>query len=336
MKKNYSKRFAAWATGLKRNLFLYARLRLSVLYLLAMMLVVGIYSAALFFSLRANIIDDFEDRFKQEDVRAQAVVSTINILEDKIVLADALVLGLMGVLSFLLAGMTLKPIAAALEEQRKFSSDASHELRTPLTVMKTELEVALKSRELTAAGARDIFSSNLEEINRMSALIEDLLLVSRGQARKMPFEKVDLAALAVRLVEKMRPLAEEKSVSLSFLPGSGLVRGNPAFLERMATNIIHNAVSYTPAGGRAEVGVRTGKSGVLFCVSDTGVGIAPENLPRVFDRFHRGGNAGESHGTGLGLSIVKEIAGLHGGILRIESAPGAGTKVFVTFPEYRA
>lgn len=336
MKKNYLKRSGAWVTGLKRNLFLYARLRLSVVYLFAMLLVVGLYSTALFFSIRANIIDDFEDRFKDAAARSQAVASTTEILKDRILFTDALVLGLIGILSYLLAGRTLKPIARALEEQRKFSSDASHELRTPLTVMKTELEVALKGREISPRQARDIFLSNLEEINRMSALIEDLLLVSRGQARKMSFEEVDLAALAARLAEKMRPLAAEREVLLASPPGAGSVRGNPAFLERMAVNIIHNAISYTPPGGKAEVQVKTEKDGVLFLVSDTGVGIAPQNLTKVFDRFHRGGNTESPHGSGLGLSIVKEIVGLHGGTVRIESEPGKGTKVFVKIPAYRA
>ena len=331
MTRNYSKRFAAWATGLKGNLFLYARLRLSALYLLAMVLVVGLYSTALFFSLRSNIIEDFEDRFDQVDVRSKAVRSTINLLEEKIILADTLVLGLMGLLSYLLAGLTLKPIAVALEEQRKFSSDASHELRTPLTVMKTELEVALKGPELSVPAVRGIFMSNLEEIGRMSALIEDLLLVSRGQAKKIAFEKVDLGALAARLAEKLSPLAAEKKVSLSFSSSGGTVCGQASFLERMVTNIIHNAISYTPAGGSVAVAVGTKRNEVLFSVSDTGVGIEPERLGCIFDRFNKDG----CRGTGLGLSIVKEIVKLHEGVIRVESRPGAGTKFFVTLPEYK-
>ncbi len=170
----------------------------------------------------------------------------------------------------------------------------------------------------------------------MSALVEDLLLVSRGQAKKIAFEKVDLSDLAGRMVEKMLPLAGAKKIALSFSPGSGLVNGNRAFLERMVSNIVYNAISYTPAGGSAEVGVKTGKDGVLFRVSDTGVGIARGNLPRVFDRFHGDGSRGEARGTGLGLSIVKEIVALHKGGLRIESEPGAGTTVFITMPRFKA
>lgn len=332
MKKNYSKQFAAWATGLKGNIFLYARLRLSALYLFAMVLVVGLYSTALFFSLRSNIVEDFEDRFEQIDVRSKAVKGTIDLVEEQIVLADAVVLGLMGVLSYILAGMTLKPIAVALEEQRKFSSDASHELRTPLTVMKTELEVALKSPEITAGEARGIFVSNLEEISRMSALIEDLLLVSRGQAKKIAFEKVELGALAARITEKLSPLAAEKNIALSCSSAGGSVSGQASFLERMATNIIHNAISYTPAGGSVAVAVGPEKDGVLFSVSDTGVGIEPERMRCIFDRFNKDG----CRGTGLGLSIVKEIVKLHDGAIRVESEPGAGTKFFITLPEYKA
>jgi signal transduction histidine kinase len=227
-------------------------------------------------------------------------------------------------------------IETLVQSHKSLLAYTSHELRTPLTVIKTELEVALKSRDISPQQARSIFMSNLEEINRMSALIEELLLVSRGQAKKMALERVDLAAMAIRLIEKMRPLAEEKKVSLSVSPGAGIVLGNPAFLERMAVNIIHNAISYTPPGGRAEVQVSTVKKGVLFCVSDTGIGIAPENIRKVFDRFHRGGDTGGSHGSGLGLSIVKEIAGLHKGAVTIESEPARGTKVSVTIPAYRA
>jgi signal transduction histidine kinase len=308
---------------------LYARLRLSALYMLAMILVVGLYSSALFFSLKSNIIEDFEDRFEQVDVRSKAVTSTIKLLEEKIILADALVLGLMGILSYILAGMTLKPIAVALEEQRKFSSDASHELRTPLTVMKTELEVALKGPELSAPAARGIFISSLEEIGRMSALIEDLLLISRGQARKVAFERVDLGALAARLAGKLSPLAAEKKVSLSFSSAGGTVAGQVSFLERMVTNIIHNAISYTPAGGSVAVAVGTEKNEVLFSVSDTGVGIATERLAHIFDRFNKDG----CRGAGLGLSIVKEIVKLHEGAIRVESSPGAGTKILISIPK---
>jgi signal transduction histidine kinase len=329
--KNYSRLFAAWATGLKGNIFLYARLRLSALYMLAMILVVGLYSTALFFSLRSNIIEDFEDRFVQADARSKAIENTISLLEEKMILADALVLGLMGVLSYILAGKTLRPIAVALEEQRKFSSDASHELRTPLTVMKTELEVALKSPELSAPAARGIFISNLEEIGRMSALIEELLLVSRGQAKKIAFEKTDLGALAARVTGKLAALAEEKGVPLSFSSSGGAVLGQVSFLERMATNVIHNAISYTPAGGRVAVAVGTEGNAVVFSVSDTGVGIEPERIPSIFDRFNKAGG----RGAGLGLSIVKEIVKLHKGAIRVDSKPGAGTKVLITIPECR-
>jgi signal transduction histidine kinase len=297
-----------------------------------MVLVVGLYSSALFFSLRSNIIEDFEDRFEQIDVRSKAVTGTIKLVEEQIILADALVLGLMGILSYILAGMTLKPIAVALEEQRKFSSDVSHELRTPLTVIKTELEVALKSPGITAAEAKTIFNSNLEEISRMSALIEELLLVSRGQAKKITFEKVDLGALTARLTEKLSPLADEKKVSLSFSSTGGTVCGQVSFLERMVTNIIHNAISYTPAGGSVAVAVGTKNNWVLFSVSDTGVGIAPERLDCIFDRFNKDG----CRGTGLGLSIVKEIVKLHKGVIRVDSKPGAGTRFLITIPEYRA
>jgi signal transduction histidine kinase len=336
MLKKSLKQFGVWATSLKRNIFLYARLRLTGFYILMLALIAALYSTALFLSIKHSISEDFEDRFQDVGIRAAAEHKALGRVREEMLLIDLALLSIIGFAGYALAGKTLRPVAKALEDQKRFSSDASHELRTPLAVMKMELEVALKGRDLSAEATRAVFKSNIEEIDRMSALIEDLLLISRGQAKKVVFEKVDLAALIGRLVKKMAPLAEEKRVSLTFSPGAGLVRGNPAFLERMSTNIIHNAVSYTPAGGRVDVEVRSEKDGVLFCVSDTGVGIAPENLPKVFDRFHRDGNAGETRGTGLGLSIVKEIVRLHNGDLRIESEPGSGTKVFVTIPECRA
>jgi len=315
---------------------LYARLSLTRYYILTLALIAALYSTALFYALKDSISEDFEETFQNETVRAAAQKKALDKVREEILLVDLALLGGVGLLSYALAGRTLKPVAKALEDQKRFSSDASHELRTPLAVMKMDLEVALKSRELTVEEARAVLRSNLEEIDRMAALVEDLLLVSRGQAKKIAFEKVDLAALAGRVVERMRPLAGEKGLSLSFPPGQGTVRGNPALLERMATNIIQNAISYTPSGGRAEVLVAAEKSGVLFRVSDTGAGIAPENLARVSDRFHMNGKTEGTRGAGLGLSMVKEIAGLHGGTLRIESELGAGTKVFVTIPEYRA
>jgi heavy metal sensor kinase len=235
---------------------------------------------------------------------------------------------------------TINAMIARLErsfaEIRRFTADASHELRTPLTAIRTEAEVAL-SRPLSPAEYQQLLGSILEEWERLTRLTDQLLTLSRedaGVARQVR-EPVDLAALVEGAVETMRPLAEVKGIRLrSGIAETIRIHGDGTRLREVFYNLLDNAIKYTPEGGAVEVGLRRNGHAALVTVQDSGIGIPPEHLPRVFDRFYRVDKARsrEEGGTGLGLSIAKAIVTAHGGKIELDSVPSRGTTCTVTLP----
>ena len=226
-------------------------------------------------------------------------------------------------------------LSAAFAGQRQFTADASHELRTPLTILRGEFEVAL-SRERAASEYRRTLASGLEEVQRMTRIVESLGELARGDASPArPRAAVPMAALAADVTASLRRRAGEKGLSLSLdADGEAVVRGDGEALRRVVQNLVENALAYTPPGGAVRISVTAGEGKCRLCVADTGVGIAPDDLPHVFDRFFRGDKSrANTGGSGLGLSIVQSIAEAHGGRVEAESKPGAGSRFTVTLPE---
>jgi heavy metal sensor kinase len=235
---------------------------------------------------------------------------------------------------------TINAMIARLErsfaEVRRFTADASHELRTPLAAIRTEAEVAL-ARPMSVEEHRQLLGSVLEECARLTRLTEQLLALAREDAGAAGASTtaVDLAGLVRDVAEAMTPLAEAKGLRVCVVPGGVVeVRGDAARLRQVFFNVVDNAIKYTPEGGT--VTVRTGRDarGAVVTVTDTGVGIPPEHLPHVLDRFYRVDKARsrEQGGTGLGLSIAQGIVSAHGGRIELESAPGRGTTCTVALP----
>jgi two-component system OmpR family sensor kinase len=237
---------------------------------------------------------------------------------------------------------TFNEMIAKLEESfhrvRRFTADASHELKTPLTILRGEVEVALKKKRALAEYQR-ILNSNLEETNRMSRIVDDLLILSRADMGELTMEReeVELSSLAREVWDDLQILAQEKGVQLQFM-GDGFitVAGDPLFLRQLILNLTENGLKYTPPGGVVELKVKGDREeGVArICVSDTGVGIAQKDLKRVFDRFYRVDKARsrETGGTGLGLSISQWIAQAHEGQINVKSKVGKGSTFTVTLP----
>jgi len=239
----------------------------------------------------------------------------------------------------LLSG-TINAMIARLErafaEVRRFTADASHELRTPLTVLRTEVEVAL-GQTLSPAEHQQLLGTVLEELGRMSRLTDQLLALSRRDAGVEPLNALplDLHTLVGGVVDALRPLAEARVVLLR-LDGEGPVEvaGDAGRLRQVFINLVDNALKYTPRGGTVTVRVaRNGGVGIVS-VADTGIGIPPEHLPHVFDRFYRVDRARTraEGGTGLGLSIAQSIIKAHGGTIEMSSTVGRGTTCIVILP----
>jgi two-component system heavy metal sensor histidine kinase CusS len=225
-------------------------------------------------------------------------------------------------------------------EIRRFTADASHELRTPLTAIRTETEVALR-QPLTAAESKHLLGSILEECERLTHLTDQLLTLSREDAgaSRPACTAVDLGSLIDGVVEIMRPLADAKSIQLvtqEFKPIH--ISGDDARLRQVFFNLLDNAIKYTPSGGRVDVRLAQTDHTAIVTMRDTGIGIAPEHLPRVFERFYRvdKSRSREEGGTGLGLSIAKTIVSAHGGRIELASEPGRGTTCTVSLPTDQA
>ncbi len=223
--------------------------------------------------------------------------------------------------------------------RRRFLADASHELKSPLSSVKALAQALLDTDEPDPAVYREFLQDINTEIDRLARLVEDLLQLARLEEEGVPppREPVDVTPLVHHVVALMRPRAEGGGVVLDVAVRSGLRWPvNPDLFTRILFNLLDNALRHTPAGGRVTVEAltdRKGEAGILR-VADTGEGIPPEDLPRIFDRFYRvdRARARATGGTGLGLAIVRRAVEHHGGTINVTSRPGEGTTFEIAFP----
>ncbi len=232
---------------------------------------------------------------------------------------------------------TLSRLHDAFDRLRRFTSDASHELRTPLTAMRSVGEIALQ-RPLEAKAYRDVIGSMLEEVDRLTRLVDSLLMLTRADSPATPpaREVVDLGALADSVAEHLRVLAEEKQQSLSVQNASAQTSlCDPAILRLGFTNLLHNAIKYTPTGGAINVRVTATASGqAAIEFQDTGPGIPLAHRERIFERFYRvdPGRSSESGGVGLGLAIARWAVVASGGRIELESGDSGGSLFRIVLP----
>ena len=343
------RRFAASATALRADQFIWARIKLTAAYLAMITAIVVILSSSVYSfhvlnveRLEHRLIDQIERQLFLVPVE-QSYLHYLLDLRRAIILGDVSTIVIAGALSWILAGATLRPIRATLESQSRFFANAAHDLRTPLAVMRTEAEVALRKGSMGNAEAHRLIESSLEEVKRMSTMVEQMMILSRGQVtlRKgltgstgIEMDDVPLAQLVHSVASKMAIRAEERGVTLQMGElAAPKVRGNYDALERALYNVVENALSYTPAGGSVTIDLVQSGAHATLSVRDTGIGIAAEDLAHVTEPFFRADAARDSNtgGSGLGLTIVKDIIATQGGALSIDSTPGAGTSVHMRF-----
>jgi len=232
---------------------------------------------------------------------------------------------------------TLSRLDAAFEQLRRFTADASHELRTPLTAIRSVGEVALQ-RSLTAEGYREVIGSMLEDVDRLTRLVENLLLLTRAEAGRILLTRatVDLGELVAGVSDSLRVLAEEKNQELTVeLAGPVAADCDAAVLRQGITNLLHNAIKYTPRMGLIRVAATSTVTGdAVIEVQDSGPGIPPTDQRRVFERFYRLDHARsrDSGGSGLGLAIARWAVEANGGRIELESVEGRGALFRVVLP----
>ncbi len=236
---------------------------------------------------------------------------------------------------YFLAGKSMEPVERSIAHMRRFMADAAHELRTPVAVMRTTAEVSLQQRrqEEDYRGALNVVENEAE---RLSGIVEDLLTLARADAgeRAVRRQRIFLDDVVGDAAQAAGILAANKGVSLDV--GSfeeSPIEGDPTLVRQLVMNLLQNAIKFTPSGGHVHVDVasRDGRASVV--IADTGIGIPPEHLPHVFERFYRADPArGRAEGAGLGLSIARWIADAHDAEIDLESVPGRGTRVEVVFP----
>lgn len=237
----------------------------------------------------------------------------------------------------------LQPVAIAFDDMldrlegsftrlSQFSADLAHELRTPLANIRGEAEVAL-TRPRSPNEYEAVIESSVAECARLSGIIDNLLFLARAEAAESQVHRAafDGRAAIEKIATYNEAIAAERHLQID-CQGQGEVYADPVLFGRAVSNLVDNAVRFTPEGGRITISLATNAEGAEIVVTDTGCGIAAEHLPRVFDRFYQVDSSRSSEGTGLGLALVKSIADLHGGSVAIVSEPERGTSITLKFP----
>lgn len=246
---------------------------------------------------------------------------------------------LSSVAAWWLTNQSLEPIKQSFAQLKQFTADASHELRSPLTVIKTSVEVMQSHPERIHPNNVKKLASIVSATNQITHLVEDLLTLARIESRPIELShqlpSLPLEEILEDLVDLYTDMALEKQINLSLITnGSPWIKGDVNQLQRIFTNLIENALQYTPNHGKISIQLTSLEKSVIITIQDTGIGIAPAHLPHIFQRFWRADEARNRRegGTGLGLAIVEGLIQTHGGEITVKSQLGIGTTFSIRFP----
>ncbi len=245
-----------------------------------------------------------------------------------------LILSLLG--SLLIGNKAMIPIRTAWQQQRDFLADASHELRTPLAVIQTNLEIVLSNPTELIATQNKWLNNIKEESEQMAKLINSLLFLARADAKQQTLDKLpfSLAATITDTIEAFNPIAAAKQVQLKMsIVQPAIIYGDNAKIRQVLEILLDNAIRHTPAGGNIAINLSQLKKKVTITVTDTGEGIKPEHLEKIFNRFYQVDSSRSTGKSGLGLAIAKCIIENHGGTIQATSTPGVGTAFIIQLPQ---
>jgi two-component system sensor histidine kinase CiaH len=331
-----------WVTNLKSNSFLKARLKLTLFYAASLFVVIVIFSSLIYALFVNNIINsnEFEGENYSElsaSKEFQVLNNAISRLRLTLIITDAGIIIVVTALGYFLSTKTIQPIKNSLEEQKRFVSDSAHELRTPLTIIKTGIETVTTGKKQSLKEYKALSKDLLEEINKLIIMSNDLLFLSKKDSEKLEkkWTRINISLICENQIKLFQPYAAKKTVLLdSEIKGQYFLKGNTEQISQLVTNLLKNAIDYNKHGGNVSLFLEKQKNNIILKVTDTGIGIAPDDLKHIYKRFYK---ADESRsisdsGAGLGLSIVKEIVNLNRGIMKINSILDKGTEVIISFP----
>jgi signal transduction histidine kinase len=340
---------------MKLPLFTQARLKLTFWYVITIMIISGSVSL-LFYVRTAAILDKEYERIERRLQRdwpsmphapggaairllPEDILTAKTQIASHLILINGLIVIIVTVAGYLLSGLTLVPVERAHEGQKRFIADAAHELKTPITAMKTSLEVSLMKKGLPQ-NIRILLDENLHDVNRLQALVQQLLRISNSVETEPVFGDISVETVVNSAMQTISPLAKKRKVTITkpTLTETILVQGNQMMLVELLVILLDNAVKYSPQGSTVQVLGKKSRNRVQLIVADTGIGIAGDDIDRIFDRFYRSDKSRSTeHGAsfGLGLSIAKKIVEQHSGTLTIKSTLGAGTGVTVSLPRVK-
>jgi len=333
-----------------KQLFYSATLKLTLWYLLILMTISLLFSVIIYYVSTgelSNRFDNFESRLQIGDPapntptpfesfrRRQLHDAEIN-LGIGIFYTNLSIIIFGGLGSYFLAKRTLRPIEEVHESMSRFTADASHELRTPLAVMKSELEVALRDSKLPKSEMREILSSNLEEVNRLSTMVQMLLQLSRLRYQDLEIKPVEVASLLTNAkVHSVPPKPGQKIEIINSVKNP--IHTNAESLSELLIILLSNAVQYSPESATITLTAEKKSDSLLLTISNPGKGIPPDAIEHVFEPFYRADasrtKSGETTNFGLGLPLAKRIVEALGGSITIESETGVVTTVVCTLPQ---
>lgn len=327
-----------------------ATIKLTVWYLLILMGISLLFSAVIYHVAESEVDNrlqtlqqkiqnnpDFTPlpRFDFRTIRDyQAHQAAVNLFISLFYL-NLLILAGGGIGSYLLAKRTLQPIEDSYEAQSRFTSDASHELRTPLAVMKTELEVALRDSSITKQEMKELLTSNLEEVNKLTELSHTLLQLSRLEGGAIEIVKVPLVDIAKSVISRYDKHGTR--IHLSAPTDPLYIEGNEVSIEELITILVDNAIKYSPEDSIVNMKIYKKNQCIFLQIKNGGEGIDGKDLPHIFDRFYRVDSSrtgGANSGYGLGLSLAKRIVKLHKGELTASSSRNGDTIFTVLLPRF--
>lgn len=329
-------------TKYKADEFLVARLRLISIYTGTTAIIIGGFSLALYKILISNFRDSLQGSVLGIDHRMAVLImeQTRDILKNRIIALDILILFFVIIVSFLLTYETLQPIKENMRRQKRFIADASHELRTPVAVVISGLEVALRNKNLDLQTAQKTLEETLSEMKILSELSNDLLLVSKQDViNKNKYLPIDVQKILNDVVEKMQFLAKEKNIQIV----SDLhikfdevkmqkIIGNSSEISRVFYNILNNAIFYSNENGIIKINDEILRNNYIVRIVDNGKGIDEVSLGKIFEPFFQADASRNSSGAGLGLTISQKIMKNHKGKIEIKSELGKNTEVSIIFP----